>query len=143
MTDRTEPLNDVINVLKAGADFYKEAADAVEDDALKTIFTEMARKRVVAVVSLSQRIESLGKEPAEAGWAETAMAWYGEMRGKIGDDATFIAQLEEHEDRTLDTIRSAMEDAASSPEHAMLAEHLKTFRETHDEMKALKEKRAA
>ena len=138
--DIIEELNDVIAVLKGGADFYRNAAEKVENPGLAEIFRSNARKRDQAVADLADHVRSHGETPAEGSWAETAYAWYTTALAAFGDkEDTLVAQLEEHEDRTLEELHDAIEDIpAGTPAHSSLMAHLKTFQETHRQMREMK-----
>lgn len=135
-----EELNDVIAVLKGGAEFYREGAEQVKDPALADLFRENARKRDAAIAELSAEVQAHGSEPTGGSWAEKAHSWYTQAKSWFGDkDDTLVAELEEHEDRTLEEIRDALEDIpAAGSARTILERHLATFRETHDKMRALK-----
>lgn len=138
--DVVEELNDVIAVLKGGATFYRDAAEQVTNPALAEIFRTNAAKRELAITDLSAHVRSYGETPADGSWAETAYAWYTSALATFGDqENTLVAQLEEHEDRTLEELHDAVEDIpAGTPAHSSLMAHLKTFQETHDQMRAMK-----
>ena len=138
--DIVEELNDVIAVLKGGADFYRDAAEKVENPGLAEIFRTNAQKREQAIADLAGHVRSHGETPAEGSWAETAYSWYTSALAAFGDqEDTLIAQLEEHEDRTLEELHDAIEDIpAGTPAHVSLMTHLQTFRETHDQMRNMK-----
>lgn len=138
--DMIEELNDVIAVLKGGAKFYRDAAEKVENPALADIFRANAEKRDRAVADLASHVRRHGETPAEGSWAETAYSWYTSALGAFGDrEETLVAQLEEHEDRTLEELHDAIEDIpAGTPAHASLMAHLATFHETHEQMRAMK-----
>ena len=138
--DIFEEINDVISVLKGGAEFYREGAEEVKNPELAKLFREYAAKRDAAVIELSAEVAAHGGTPSEGSWAEKAHAWYGEAKSWFGDkEDTLIAELEEHEDRTLEEIRDALEDVpATHPAHAILTRHLGIFQQTHDHMRDLK-----
>lgn len=135
-----EELNDVISVLKGGAEFYREGAEKIKDPALATLFLDFAAKRETAIAELSAEVTSRGGTPEDGSWAEKAYSWYGEAKSWFGDkEDTLIAELEEHEDRTLEEIRDAIDDIPSvHPAQAILVRHLAIFKETHDHMRDLK-----
>lgn len=140
-TDLIEELNDIVAVLRGGAEFYSEAAEKVERDDLKALFAEHAAKREAAVADLSAELTARGEEPAAGSWAEKAHEWYAAASAVIGDaDKVFLDQLEEHEDRTLEALRDALEAAPAGSDHvrSLLHRHLETFQETHDRMLTLK-----
>lgn len=143
MSDKAGPLQDLLKVVTAGAEFYETAAEKVGSAEYAELFRAMATVRRLAIADLATEITAVGEQPVRAGWAESAWTWYGTMRARIGGDATWVSQLEEHEDRTLEAIKCAMSDAIDTPQHAVLERHLAAFRETHDRMKALNDRIAA
>lgn len=138
--DMIEELNDVIAVLKSGETFYRDAAKRMENPALAEIFIANADKRRDAIADLSDHVRRHGETPASGSWAETAYSWYTSALAAFGDQETvLVAQLEEHEDRTLEELHDAIEDIpAGTPAHVSLMAHLKMFQETHDQMRAIK-----
>ncbi len=138
--DIIEELNDVIAVLKSGERFYRDAAKRVENPALADLFVENAEKRKLAIADLSDHVRRHGETPASGSWAETAYSWYTSALAAFGDEETvLVAQLEEHEDRTLEELHDAIEDIpAGTPAHDTVMAHLKTFQDTHDRMRGLK-----
>lgn len=138
--DTVEELNDVISVLKGGAEFYRDGAEKVGNPQLADLFRENARKRDAAIAELSAEVMAHGGQPTSGSWAEKAHSWYAEAATWFGDkDDTLVAELEEHEDRTLEEMRDALKDIpAHSGTRTILLRHLETFNQTHDRMRALK-----
>lgn len=139
MSDTTNALNDVVSLLKAGENYYRESAESVKDPSVKSVFSEMAAVRSAAVKELSSKIEGLGGDPSGASWAEQAREFYTSAKSLLTDKTeTLITALEEHEDRTLKQIREALGDVDNREAQTILSRHLDTFRSTHAKMKSLK-----
>ncbi|MEL6299570.1 MAG: PA2169 family four-helix-bundle protein [Pseudomonadota bacterium] len=146
MSTTTDALNDVVSVLKAGQEFYNDAQEKTDNGQLKSVFKEMESTRQQAISDLEGHIEKRGDDAPEASWSEQAKATYTAARewftDREGDDQ-LIAKLEEHEDRTLEAFRSALNEVNNSEAHGVLTRHFTTFKETHDKMKGLKKANAA
>ncbi len=139
MSDTTDALNDVVSLLKAGKNYYRESAESVEDPSVKSVFSEMAAVRSAAITELSSKIEGLGDDPSGASWAEQAREFYTSAKSLVTDKTeTLVTALEEHEDRTLEQIRDALKDVENPEAQRILSRHLDTFQSTHAKMKSLK-----
>lgn len=144
MSDTSDVLNDVVKVLKAGEEFYREGVEKTEKAPLKAVYAEMADVRQNAIAALSARIKADGGDISSGSWAEKSYAFYTSMKAALGDkEDVMLADLEEHEDRTLEAFRDAMEDADDAETKQVLLQHYPKFQQTHDRMKALKEARDA
>ncbi|MCH9809513.1 MAG: PA2169 family four-helix-bundle protein [Alphaproteobacteria bacterium] len=140
MSDNTEALNEIISFLKAGEEFYRDGAEQSDNAMLKNTFTDMATVRNAAIQELSAKVENLGEEPSNASWVEQARNFYTTMKSALVDaDEAYIADLEEHEDRTLEKIENSLSDIEGADVASLLVRHLGAFKATHDKMKSLKE----
>jgi len=144
MSNVTETLNDTISLLRAGEHFYRDAAERVESRQLSELFSEMAAVRDTAAAEMSQKVKLEGEDPSGASWAEQARQMYAEAEALFGDETdALINYLEEHEDRTLEQVRSGLGEADDHEATAIFMRHLPIFKQTHARMKALKDSRAA
>lgn len=140
MSDTSDALNDLIAVLIDGQTFYTKAAEKVEDPNLKQFFFRMAELRDTAVIALRPFVLREGEQPADDGTlAGAARRFYADSLSIVTDtDRTFIGQLEEHEDRVLEMIKEAQEEASNAEIRAVLFNQRTAFQQTHDTMRDLK-----
>lgn len=144
MSETTNALNDLVSLLKAGESYYRESADSIDDPTVRSVFKEMAAVRLAAIQELEAKIDGLGGEPSGASWMEQAREFYTSAKTLVSDKTeTLIADLEEHEDRTLEQIKESFGDVDNQEAQTILTRHLDVFRATHAKMKSLKDARAA
>jgi len=136
-------LNDTISLLKAGEDFYRNAAENVDDPSLKNLFSENAAIRNAAITEMSQKVERLDEDPSGASWTEQARQGYANAESMFNGTDSLVDYLEEHEDRTLEQIREALKEADDREAVKILTRHLLIFQQTHDRMKAVKDTRTS
>lgn len=131
-------LNELIEIARDGADFYHEAADKVENPALRALFKriEVNKNKIVAV--LSGQLHAIGAEPTSSGTVRgTFQQMYGKVRAAFGDkDYGYVAELEESEDRLL----SAFKDVLNNNElpidiRQKVQDLLPDVQETHNVMR--------
>ncbi len=140
MSETTNTINNTISLLRAGEAFYRDAVERVKEPGLKEMFSEMAAIRNAAATEMSVRIEALGESPSAASWAEQARQIYAEAEALFSNETNaLIRYLEEHEDRTLDQIRSSLSKIDDDAAFAIFMRHLPIFEQTHDRMRLLKE----
>lgn len=139
MSDTTATLNDLVSLLKAGEAYYRDSANSIEDRTVKPVFSEMAAVRSAAIKELSATIEKHGEDTSGASWTEQARQFYTSAKSLVTNKTeTLIADLEEHEDRTLEQIKDSLETVENLEARKILARHLDVFRSTHAKMKSLK-----
>lgn len=142
MSTTTDALSDVVSTLKAGESFYSDAKEKANSSELKSVFAEMERTRKEAIGDLEHFIEKRGDDAPSASWSEQAKASYTSAMEFFKDrdnDASLLAKLEEHEDRTFEAFRGALNDVKNDEARSKLNEHLQTFQDTHARMKSLKD----
>lgn len=141
----TATLNDLIEVLNDGKTFYEEAAPKVRPD-LATIFVRMARTKGAIAGDLKAQVASSGETPAQSGtFAGTIRKLYADVRTSLASDADaeYVSQLEEFEDRILHAFRNAVENSEDANVRAIAQRHMADVKRDHDDMRALKQIKAA
>ncbi len=140
MTETNKAFCELVSVLKDGATFYEQAKDKVDDAELKALFVTMAEIRVSTIDALKFYIERDGGEADIDGTLAGAMRrFYTETLSLVNDtDRSYIAQLEEHEDRTLEAFDKAQGETDDAELISILTANRLTFEGTHETMRALK-----
>lgn len=140
MSKRLENLNTIIGVLNSGAKFYRSASRQVGSAFLSETFVSHAQLRETAARDLSQIVDDAGAEPVALSPKEEAFALKSRF-GTLFNDKTdvLVASLEEHEDRTLAAIRTALHHKDNLRDAEILRGLMDEFQGTHDRMKALKQ----
>lgn len=139
MTQRADNMSEILAVLKEGEKFYRDAAGKVGDASLKSMFTNIADERRTAVADLEPRVKQSGGEATGGSFLEAARAAYAKAAASVGMEGQLVSQLEEHEDRTLEVLRHAIDDPANKADQEILQKYLAIFKVTHDRMRKLKQ----
>jgi uncharacterized protein (TIGR02284 family) len=112
-------INRLIETLKDGQEGFKQAADAVRDPQLKSLFRDYSQQRSRFAGELQSQARSLGEsEPEKTSSATGAMhrAWINiKSVATSGDDKAILAECERGEDSAVNEFRKTMEDDLSSP----------------------------
>ncbi len=136
----TATLNDLIEVLNDGKDFYEEASDHVHPD-LAAVFKRMARTKAAITADLSGMVVSRGDHPSESGsFSGSLRKLYAELRASIAqnEETTYIVQLEEFEDRILHAFEDAVEKSDDVGVREISRRYLPEVTRDHNDMRAMK-----
>lgn len=144
MTDKTEQLNDLIEITRDGQEFYQSAAEHVDNPRIRTLFQDMAQAKSALVRDLSAEVRVSGDRPARHGTFSGSMHQaYGNVKARLSSDGetAYIDELEEAEDRLLAAFDEAIKDADSPQLRQILQAHLPRVRQCHDVMRDIKQAR--
>ena len=139
-------LNDMIEVLNDGKKFYEEAAGEVKRTDLKALFSRMARTKGAIASDLRTAVVANGGKPAEGGtFAGALRTAYAEVATKLSSDKdyTYIAQLEEFEDRILKAFKDAQTKSDDEGVRTIAQRYMPEVLRDHNEMRGLKQAKAA
>jgi uncharacterized protein (TIGR02284 family) len=137
-------INDLIETLKDGQKGFKEAAEAVKDSQLKSLFSEFSLQRSKFAGELQNDAISLGDHNAEnSGSPSGAMhrTWIN-LKAAItsGDDHAVLAECERGEDSAVAEYKKAMEDEdLSAPVRETISRQFTDVKNAHDRIKALRD----
>jgi uncharacterized protein (TIGR02284 family) len=140
MTNTTEQLNELIEITRDGQRFYQHAHDEVTDVRLKVLFRDMAQSKSELIRALSLKVAANQATPASGGtFVGKLRQVYADTKANLVSDteATYVAQLEEAEDRILQAFEDALEGADADMRGLLTAEMPKV-RANHDRMRTLK-----
>src|SRR5881275_2951871 len=122
MADQKEiisTINNLIETLKDGQKGFREAADAVNDPQLKSLFAEYSQQRFRFAGELQTQARSFGEaEPETGGSAAGAMhrGWIN-LKSAISskDEGAVLAECERGEDSAVKEFKEAIDKPFSSP----------------------------
>ena len=106
-----DSLAELARALNDGVAFYERAARKVGDGELVGLFERMASLKKAIAADINAEIALDGEPPREAGTVSGAIRiLYADVLGALTDQnaATYVARLEEHEDRLLAAFRAAV-----------------------------------
>lgn len=140
MSYKTEQLNELIAIIRDGQRFYEHAHDEIEDVRLQALFRDMAQAKHQVIQALAVKVAANHEEPTSSGTLVGKLRQaYADARATLSSDeeATYVAQLEEAEDRILEAFEDAMESAQPDV-RALLAVEMPKVRACHQRMRELK-----
>lgn len=107
---KEEKLVEAIRVMQGGVEFYKEGMDKVSNIAVKNLFANMVYQKSLAIKELNLLINDTHLlEAHKADCIVNIRRLYTKLASKLrsNSDFTYVNQLEEVEDRVLDTLDNA------------------------------------
>ena len=136
-------INSLIETLKDGQEGFKQAAEAVKDPDLKSLFDEYSRQRSRFATELQSEAKSLGEsEPEETSSAAGAMhrAWIN-LKSAVtsGDDHAILAECERGEDSAVKEYEEAMEETTSSPIGEIVSRQYNEVKSDHNRIRSLRD----
>ncbi|KPV98292.1 hypothetical protein AN214_00053 [Pseudoalteromonas sp. P1-9] len=136
------PVKELVKVLNGGIEFYKEAKSKVSSQSLEIIFERMISEKERAAAELQPLVVlDEGEVETDSDLVVSMRETYTKVLSVVSTDKehTYIAQLEEVEDRVLDKIEAALEEPLPAPYFSTLKLIQNSMQACHDEMKALQE----
>lgn len=140
MSYKIEQLNELIAIIRDGQRFYEHAHDEIKDVRLQALFRDMAQAKHQVIQALAVKVAANHEEPTSSGTLVGKLRQaYADARATLSSDeeATYVAQLEEAEDRILEAFEDAMESAQPDV-RALLAVEMPKVRACHQRMRELK-----
>ncbi|WP_070884697.1 ferritin-like domain-containing protein [Pseudomonas argentinensis] len=140
MSHKTEQLNELIAIIRDGQRFYEHAHDEISNEQLKALCRDMAQAKHQIIQALSVKVAANHEEPTDSGTLVGKLRQaYADARATLSSDeeTTYVAQLEEAEDRILEAFEDAMETAQPDVQ-ALLAVEMPKVRACHQRMRELR-----
>lgn len=138
-------LNDLIETLKDGQKGFQEAAEAVKDSQLKSLFTEYSQQRSRFATELQRQVQDLGEAKPETdssaagalhrGWINLKAAVTG------GDDHAILAECERGEDSAVEEYKKALADDLSPSIQEIVSRQFTEIKAAHDRVRNLRDTR--
>lgn len=141
MTSKTAQLNELIEITRDGQRFYEHAQETVKDVRLQAVFRDMQQAKTQVIQALGVKVAANHETPATGGTLLGKIRQvYADTRATLSseEEATYVAQLEEAEDRILHAFEDALE-CAEPDVKALLAVEMPKVRACHERMRALKQ----
>ncbi|HBX55261.1 MAG TPA: hypothetical protein DEH10_07700, partial [Pseudomonas sp.] len=131
----------LIEITRDGQRFYEHAHDEVKDVRLQALFRDMSQAKTEVIQALAVKVAANHETPAAGGtFVGKVRQVYADTRATLSSDeeATYVAQLEEAEDRILHAFEDALESAEPDV-RTLLAVEMPKVRACHDRMRSLKQ----
>lgn len=139
-TTQSHHVSDIVQVLNSGIDFYSEAKEKVKDGSVAQFFDRMIAARKLTRERLQPFLRGKqGEKETGSSFAVEARKVYTKVIGSMSSDKnhTYIDQLEEVEDKTLEEIKTALDKEQPPAVETALRQSLQTMQQCHDEMRSL------
>ncbi len=138
-------INSLIETLKDGQEGFKQAAEAVKDSELKSLFREYSQQRARFATELQSQARQFGEpKPEDSSSAAGAMhrAWIN-LKSVVtsGDDHAILAECERGEDSAVKEYKEAMQEGLSSPVSDIVSRQYTDVKDAHDRIKQLRDAR--
>lgn len=139
----TEIIDDLVLMLRNGADFYRDAARRLTDPALIAICEKHADLRDRATVELTSLVNDAGTEIATPGLRDRVDRWLVQLRSTFsemvgGTRQALVDQLTEYERRTIIAFSEAIGtlSVCGYAPVTVLQRHREHFRQSHVRIQA-------
>jgi uncharacterized protein (TIGR02284 family) len=133
-------LNDLVETCKDGQGGFEEAAEALRDENLKTLFRAFADQRRHFAGELEQQGLRLGGEPEQAGRVSATLnrGWTNLKSALAGKgDRAILAEAERGEDAALANYQEAMDFPLPASLHRLIRTQYDSIAHVHLEIREL------
>src|SRR5262249_37756695 len=136
-------VNDLIETLKDGQEGFRQAAEAVENSELKSLFNECSLQRARFVGELQSEAVTLGEsKPEDSGSAAGALhrSWIN-LKGAIAKHYyhAILEECERGEDSAVHEYQDALEDEdLTGPVREIVSRQYEKVKSVHDRIKHLR-----
>jgi uncharacterized protein (TIGR02284 family) len=145
-TETVSTLNSLIETLKDGQEGFRQAAEAVKDSSLKSLFNELSMQRSKFAGELQSQVVQLGDSKPETSSSTSGAlhrAWIN-LKSAITsqDDHAVLAECERGEDSAVAEYKKAMEDGKlTGSARDVVSRQYTDVKAAHDRVKALRDSR--
>ncbi|TNJ33253.1 PA2169 family four-helix-bundle protein [Arenimonas terrae] len=140
MTRPSATLNELVEALNDGIAFFGLAAERSTSAAHIELFQRVRHLKETIAADLRAEVARNGDEPAGHGsWLGSFRQSYADLRARLASDseASFIAALEEQEDRIVAAFRDATAQDQPQRVRELAASYLPEVEQMHDSLRAL------
>jgi uncharacterized protein (TIGR02284 family) len=138
-------VNSLIETLKDGQEGFRQAAEAVKDSELKSLFNEYSSQRSRFAGELQNQARQLGESDPEttSSVAGSMHRTWINLKSAItkGDDHAILAECERGEDSAVNEYKKAMEADLSSPLRETVSRQYSEVKQAHDRVRNLRDSR--
>ena len=135
-------LNDLIEACQDGYEGFREAAEGVEDEKLKAIFTKYSNQRAGFASDLQSLVAGLGATPEHSGsLSATLRRGWMDLKGAIAgnDEAAILNECERAEDSAKNTYQEAMKQSLPDYVATTVRSQYEGVLGAHDHIKSLRD----
>ncbi len=141
--EKVETLNELIQATRDSAEFYADAAKAVTNPQLRSLFDDMAESKQGLVGSMAREVRAEAGEPATDGSLRGSLhQFYSTLRAEMAKDHgdyAYVKELEKSEDRLMAAFHDVIkrDDVPKAVKESLLS-YLPKVQQHHDAMRERK-----
>jgi uncharacterized protein (TIGR02284 family) len=140
-------VRELININRDGEKGYKDAADHAKAADLQSFFRQHATERAGFASQLESELTQLGElaTKKESGHVTAALhrGWIDVKQGLGGGDHSLLESVEQGEDAAKEAYQKALQSALPENAVTLVREQSRAILAAHDQVKALRDTRAA
>jgi len=147
MDDRSKSaistLNTLIETCEDGAKGFETAAEGLQDNSAKALFTQYARERAQCAEELRAEVRRLGGNPEDSGSVSGAMhrGWMNIKSAIAGkNDSAIVAEAERGEDVAVETYKKAIQADLPAEVQPKVQRQFTQVRAAHDRVRELEKR---
>ena len=143
MKNENEVLDSLIETLKDGQEGFKQAAEAVNDPTLKSLFLDYSQQRSRFAAALQSEARRHGEtEPETSSSTAGAMhrGWIN-LKSAItgGDEHAVLAECERGEDSAVEQYKKALEHGLTPAAQELVSRQFAEIKAAHDRIRSLRD----
>ena len=135
-------LNDLIQTCKDGEEGFRDSAEHVQMQDLRSIFNEYSRQRIQFATELQTLVSRIGGKPAEGGSVSGSLhrGWVNLKSALTGrDDHAILAECERGEDAAVRNYQDALAHDLPSDVRSVVEEQYRQILSAHNRIKSLRD----
>jgi len=136
-------LNTLIETCEDGAKGFETAAEGLQDNSAKALFTQYARERAQCAEELRAEVRRLGGNPEEGGSMSGAVhrGWMNIKSAIAGkSDSAIVAEAERGEDVAVQTYKTAIQADLPPDVQPKIQRQFSQVRAAHDRVRELEKR---
>jgi uncharacterized protein (TIGR02284 family) len=143
MNNQDKIIANLIETLKDGQEGFKQAAEAVKDPQLKSLFDEYSRQRAQFAVELRSKAQSPDERESEMSGSAAGALHRGWINLKSaltsGDDHAILAECERGEDSAVEEFKKALDNGLSAAVREIVSRQYAEIKQAHDRIRHLRD----
>jgi uncharacterized protein (TIGR02284 family) len=140
--DYVSTLNDLIQTCKDGEEGFRDSAEHIERQDLRSIFNEYSRQRSQFATELQTVVSRIGGDPEKSGSVGASLhrGWINLKSALTGrDDHAILAECERGEDAAVRNYQDALAHDLPSDIRSSVEEQYRQVLEAHNRVKTLRD----
>jgi uncharacterized protein (TIGR02284 family) len=143
MNTQKDVIDNLIETLKDGQEGFKQAAEAVRDPKLKSLFSDYSQQRSRFAAALQSEARREGESEPETSSSATGAMHRGWINLKSaltgGDEHAILAECERGEDSAVEQYKKALEDGLTPSAQEVVSRQFAEIKAAHDRIKSLRD----